>query len=62
MNSMRRLHPSLLSSTMTPRLHENPLAVLRCIARALVLAATTMPGSVLTPLRAWWAAAPHSCT
>lgn len=58
MNSNATPRPSSLPSTMTPRLHENPLAALRCAARAH-WRATTMPGSVLPPPRAWWAAAPH---
>lgn len=58
MNSNATPCPSSLPSTMTPPLHENPLAALRCTARAL-WRATTMPGSVLSPPRAWWAAAPH---
>lgn len=51
MNPNATPRPSSLPSTMTPRLHENPLASLRCAARAL--ATTTMPGSVHSPPRAW---------
>lgn len=63
LDSMRRPRLSTLSSTMTPRLHENPLAALRCAALQY---ASTCSGvddhawfcSHPAP-RVWEAAAPH---
>lgn len=62
LDSMRRPRLSTLSSTMTPRLHENPLAVLHCNTRALALVSGVDDHAWFCSHpapRVWEAAAPH---
>lgn len=51
MNSNATPRPSSLPSTMTPRLHENPLAALRC-------AALRCAGSLASDDHAWFCSSP----